>query len=159
LVRSQKQKKLITRIIPEDVYWDYREEYENTLELGKTTKGVDDYLFPSKSLDNTYLKKPLSSSDIRRIISGYWGYYKGNKSKYYPGVCERVWGRRMWTHIFRHARTNDLLSIWPIEAVQLWRGDSSINTTRIYADEEQIKKQMFENLDKKDVNDWGELEL
>lgn len=156
LIRAVKTKEVYERIIIEDKYWECRDKYIKTLSKDGLVKGVDDFLFPGRMLDIHGARQPISPTKISQIIGGYWNYNKdGTKTSRHEGVGEIVWGKRIWSHIFRHARTNDLLGVMPIEAVQQWRRDASISTTRIYASEEQIKRQMVKALDKKPKDSWS----
>jgi len=147
-VRASKTKDIYWRPISEDKYWEARRKYVELLKRQKCYTNIVglDFLFPKIHGGNT----PMSTLNAYKLIAGTsYGYGTTKGVRYKPGVCQLVWGRRAWTHIFRHMRTNDLLEIMPLEEVKEWRHDSSIATTMGYVSESHTRKSMIESLKKR----------
>jgi integrase len=144
-VRASKTKDIYWRPISEDKYWQCRREYVELLKKQKCYTNIVglDFLFPKVNGGNT----PMSTLSAYKLIAGAsYGYGTTKGVRYKPGVCQLVWGKRAWTHIFRHMRTNNLLEIMPLEEVKEWRHDSSIDTTMAYVSETHTRKSMMESL-------------
>jgi len=148
LVRSSKGKEIFYRIIPEDRYWKAREEYLKHLAV----YNPQSYLFPNaygrSGTDGTSGR--LTNTRASQIISGY----RDNHGNWKKGISEYVWDKKMFTHIFRHARTNDLLKYLSVDLVKEWRNDKSMGTTQTYIDEKQQEARIANGLKDKPSTDW-----
>ena len=150
LVKSPKTKKIFEREIKERRYWEARETYLRLLKKKYGSGEEIPFLFP-----NMFGGGMMSNERISQIISGYYD----NANNWKKGVAESVWDKVMFTHIFRHARTNDLLRYMPVDVVKEWRQDESMDTTMAYVDGQQQKERISEYLKDKPVDDWREAKV